>query len=782
MKLFDWLRRHDPGFIALRRAGRAAIVMPAVFAVAEVVIGNPVLATFTAFGSFATLLFADFNGPMRERIVSQTALVLAGAALVCVGTLGSQHSWVAVPMTFVVAFAVLFAGVISLPLASATNALLLSFVLAVTLPGSPSAAPDRVLGWLLAGGASILAIALLWPAPVKEPLRVPTATVCRLCARRLRAEAGCVRSDYHPRSLEERQKAATEASAAVEALRTTFFRTPYRPTGLTATARILVGLVDKVIWLDSILDRMPFEPEHGPSDESVARVKLAAAEVLERAADVLQKGAGAAAGLRAALDRLNRTRADMERSTTDTLPDQHSAAVAAARAGAGPGEAAADFVGTLMPSFRAQELATSVRAIGTSVDLLVANFTRSTWQRLLGRNRPEAVGSSIVFARQGAAAHVEVHSVWLHNSLRGAAALSVGVLVVELAGVQHAFWVLLGSLAVLRSNALTTGQNALRGIAGTAVGIVIGGVLVYFVGSQTPALWALLPIAVFFGGIAPAVVSFAAGQAGFTATVLILYNIIAPSGWQIGIVRAEDVAIGCVVSLAVGVLFWPRGAASALSRSLSEALSDSARYLDKAVDYGVSRCDSVHIIESEPVDEARRATAASRRLDDAFRNYLAERGTKRLSLADLTTVMNAVVVLQLTADAVLDLWSSVGRGASGDRAQARREVRGAGERMSAWFAQAAGALLGDQDPPRPSEVDHASGRRLVAALGRDIDEGHERGAAAAVRMIWTAEHIDTARHLEKGVAGPVEKTFTIRRSRRGGGPRRLRAAAQSASA
>lgn len=782
MKLFDWLRRRDPGFIALRRAGRAAVVMPAVFAVAEVVIGSPVLATFAAFGSFATLLFADFTGPMRERLASQTALVLTGAALVCVGTLGSQHSWIAVPMTFVVAFGVLFAGVISLPLASASNALLLSFVLAVTLPGSPSAAPDRVLGWLLAGGASILAIGLLWPAPTKEPLRGPAATACRLFAGRLRAEAGCVRTGYHPRSLDERQKAAGEADQAVEALRTAFFRTPYRPTGLTASARILVGLVDKVIWLGSILDRMPFEPEHGLTDEPVARVKQAAAEVLEHAADVLQQGAGASAGLHAALDRLHHERAEMEKSTTATLPDRHSAAVAAARAGAGPGEAAAAFVGNLMPSFRAQELATSVTAIGTSVDLIVANLKRTTWQLLLGRNRPQAAGSSIVVARQGAAAHAEVHSVWLHNSLRGAAALAIGVLVVELSGVEHAFWVLLGSLAVLRSNALTTGQNALRGIVGTTVGIVIGGVLVYFVGTQTPALWALLPVAVFFGGIAPATISFAAGQAGFTATVLILYNIIAPSGWQIGIVRVEDVAIGCVVSLAVGVLFWPRGAASALSRSLSEALSESARYLDKAVDYGVSRCDSVHIVASEPTAEARRATAASRRLDDAFRNYLAERGTKHLSLVDLTTVINAVVVLQLTADAVLDLWSGVGRNATGDRAQARRELRGAGERMNAWFTQAAEALLGDGEPPQPTALDRSSGRRLVAALGRDIDEGRERGAAAAVRMIWTAEHIDSARHLQEGVAGPVEKTFTERRSRRGGGRRRLRPAAQSASA
>jgi hypothetical protein len=781
MNLRDWLRRRDPGFIALRRAGRAAVVMPAVFAVADKVIGNPVLATFAAFGAFATLSFVDFTGTMRERLAAQTGLVTLGAILVVVGTLASRHIWLAVPVTFVIGFTVFFAGAVSAPLASATNALLLSFVLAVTLPGAPSTISDRVLGWLLAGTASLAAIVLLWPAPNREPLGSPAATACRLTARRLRAETGCVRSSFDPRALRVQRAVADEAGKAVAGLRSTFFRTPYRPTGLTPSARILVRLVDQIIRLESILERMPFEAGQGPTDEVVTHVKLAAADVLDCVADVLQTGSAAASGLRTGLDRLRSARANMEQLTTETLPVQHSAAMLAAQAGAGPAQAAADFVAELLPSFRAQELTSAVTAIATTAELSVADLTRTSWQRLTGRRIPDAVGSPIASARERAAAHVEVHSVWLRNSVRGAAALAIAVLVVEVSDVQHAFWVVLGALAVLRSNALTTGQNALRAVAGTAVGIVVGGALVYFVGAQMPVLWLLLPIAVFFGGIAPSVISFSAGQAGFTATVLILYNIIEPAGWQIGIVRVEDVVIGCAVSLLVGLLFWPHGAASALSRSLSEALSDSARYLGKAVDYGVSRCDRVPIPASLPAGEARRAAAASRRLDDAFRNYLAERGTKRLSLADLTALLDAVAELRLTGDAVLDLWSTVGPRAEGDRAQARREVRGTAERMTMWFAEAAEALVGEGEPPPPAGRDDASGTRLVAALGRDLDGDNERGAAAAVRMIWTAQHVETARHLEIGVAGPVGKVHATEHSR-GGGPRPLRTSAQPASA
>ena len=175
----QWLRARDRDLAALRRAGRAAILMPAMFAVGDKVIGNPVLATFAAFGSFALLLLVDFGGSIRDRLEAQAALAVVGAILVCVGTLVSHSTWLATGSMALVAFGVLFAGVVSSVLAGATTSLLLAFILSISLTGPISSIPDRLAGWGLASGASLLAIALLWPAQARDPLRGPAIVACR---------------------------------------------------------------------------------------------------------------------------------------------------------------------------------------------------------------------------------------------------------------------------------------------------------------------------------------------------------------------------------------------------------------------------------------------------------------------------------------------------------------------------------------------------------------------------------------------------------------------------
>jgi len=371
---------------------------------------------------------------------------------------------------------------------------------------------------------------------------------------------------------------------------------------------------------------------------------------------------------------------------------------------------------------------------------------------VLGRQPAGFIGF-LTAAQQRAGSHVERDSPWLHNSIRGGIGLGLAVLVADMLTVQHAFWVAFATLSVLRSSALGTGQNIARALVGTTVGFIIGGAIVALVGTNTALLWSLLPFAVLLAGLAPATVSFAAGQAAFTLTLLILFNLLAPAGWRIGLIRIEDIALGGAVSLAVGLMLWPRGAAAALGRALSAAYVDSARYLVGAVAYGMGRCDAVGPAPAPPEQAALQAAAAARRLDDTFRGYLAERGGKPVPLAEVTALVTGVVGLRLAADAVLQLWDGDAAN-GGDRAAARREILAGSDLINGWYDRFAGSLTGRGEVPVPLDVDAVTDGRLVDAVGHDLRDGDGNATATAVRVIWTGDHLDAARRLQGLIVGP----------------------------
>jgi uncharacterized membrane protein YccC len=726
----DWLLGRDGGLRATRRAVRTAILMPALFALGSEVIGNAGVATFAAFGAFALLLLADFGGTLTERLTAQAALVVTGCVFIPIATLASASPWTAAAAMLVVGLAVLFAGVVSAELAGASTSALLSFILPVATPAPAAAIPDRLFGWLLAGVVSLPAVTLLWPAARREPLRVAAAEACRQLAARLTAEAERARG-HAPEDL---AAVVQRSDAAVATLRRTFLATPYRPSGLTTAARAVVRLVDEVIWLNLILDQVAATPSRHPIDPTVLQVKAAAAVLLQHAGKALSPTDPPQDSLADHLADLERARREMERvaiGAVDLPPD-------------GAGELAA----ALGPSFRAQELSFAVTAIAEDIDIAVAAEARRWWQKLLGR-RPHGTVGAFASAQQRALAHVEPHSVWLRNSVRGAVALGGAVLIADLSGAQHSFWIVLGALSVLRSNALSTGQNVVRGLVGTAIGFAIGGALVALIGTNEVVLWLLLPVAILVAGIAPAI-SFTAGQAGFTGTLLILYNIISPAGWQVGLVRIEDVAIGFAVSLVVGVLFWPRGATGALRNAVAEAYGDAAEFLRTAAEAGTPVDGSPERSEAAGV----RAAAAARRLDDAFREFLAERGRKHLGLAEVASLLTGVAALRLTAEALRDLWPRDGAGLARERIdtpRAQLELIAATERVTTWYSALAQAVAGAGTVPRALPPDDGSNARLVACLGADLDgaEVLDDGVRAhTVRLVWTADHLDAARRLQ----------------------------------
>jgi uncharacterized membrane protein YccC len=737
----------DPHGYSLRRALRPAVVSPIAFALGTGVTGNAQTATFAAFGSFALLLFVEFPGNRSSRFAAFTMLGLTGVVLIVLGTYLAEPAWLAVAGMAVIAFAVLFAGIISSITAAAGRAALLTFILPVMLPGSPWDIPARLLGWGIAFVTAVPVALFVWPPQDQSQLRLRAAAMCRTLAQMLQLKQPAVEGS-DPR---------VAMSNAVLDLRAAFRASAARPVALSTGSRLLVRLVDELEWLTTtVLGACADAPESWPELGRVLRV--AAAETLESCAQCMSTtGSGssrvAREHLRAHIESLHQARRAVSKQTLAEL--RASAQVgepSSAIAAAGP-VVAGEFD---RPLYAAHELGYVVGLAASTVAVIVAADARSWPARLAGRKPAGVEMGEAAAAERIAAGRFNWHSVWLQNSVRGAAGLAAAVLVARVSGQQQGFWIVLGALSVLRSNALTTGATAVRVVLGTIAGFAVGGLLVAAIGTNLVTLWILLPPAVLVAAFAPEAISFAVGQAAFTVVVIILFNIIAPSGWRIGVLRVEDVALGCAASIAAGFLFWPRGAGAALGGALARAFHTGADYLRQSVDYVTGRRSS------EP-DARAEAEASDALLDDALRQFLAEKGPKKASLEAVTALANAASRLRLAATAVARLKITIpGEGVSGLDAPVAQLVERTAE-VTSWYGKLGGVLAGSGEPLPMITVstDESFLDLILPQLGSSPDSGR---AEQAERILWSGQYLGDVNRLRIDLFGPVAE-ISARRKR-----------------
>jgi uncharacterized membrane protein YccC len=565
------------------------------------------MALFATFGGFATLIIAGFGGTRRDKLAAHAGLAAAGCLALIIGTLVSGTTWLAAVVTVPVTFAIFFAGIGGPNAASGSTAAMFAYVLPVASVGGAATIPSRLEGWLLASAAGTIAVLLLSPHAPASRLRAAAADLAGQLATRVRAAA----------SGETTKSQAM--MAAKDRLLTAFTAAPYRPTGLAAPDQALSSLVQLLEW-GATQANDAFDGHIDLTNDCQANRDL-----LRCTAGMFDDTRALLAGQAAAPDfaALEAARADSATQLRDL----------SGRAGEPDSRLAA------AQAVHAQAIAVVARAAAAEALIASRRASFQTTVAMLVKTSPvTGLAGALALIRR----HATIRSVWFLNSLRGAVALAAAVAVADLSGVQHGFWVVLGALSVLRTSAASTGATAWRGLAGTVVGFAIGGALLVGIGTNPNALWAVLPVAVLVAAYAPGTTPFLVGQAAFTVTIVVLFNLLAPIGWTVGLLRIEDVAIGCGVSLAVGVLFWPRGVASVMGNDLADAFRSGAEYLTQAVEWALSEL-------LVPPAAALAAAGAAARLDDAVRGFLTEQGSKRLSKEDLWALINASSRLRLTA-------------------------------------------------------------------------------------------------------------------------------------
>jgi uncharacterized membrane protein YccC len=688
---------------ALKSAARAAVVIPAVFALADKVIQKPQVSLLAAFGSFALLVLTEFAGTWRMRLSAYLGLGCVGALYITVGTLCSRTPWIGAVVMAVVGFATLFSGVLGGYFAAAGTGAILTFVLPVTIPAPNSVIPDRLEGWGIAVGAGTLAVMLLWPPRARADLARAAAGAIRTVADYLDADAS-----------------ADGARRAVDELGRRFLGSQHRPTGPTGPTAALSSIPDELDWLLSFVTP-PIEAGCGEDRTAIA----AAAGALRASAERLD-----GADVRPDFDALRAARDEVAHAVVRRLPD------------------APDF-DSLETPFRIRVATYSARQVAAYA--LLASGTDVPELHDGDLAQAAAPRTALDAVEQVVVEHVSIGSVWFQNSVRAAAGLGLAVYIAQSTGVQHGFWVVLGTLSVLRSNALGTGWSIVTALAGTAVGLVVGAGLVIGIGTHESVLWIVLPFAILLASYAPRAISFAAGQAGFTVTLFILFNLIQPVGWRVGVVRVEDVAIGFAISLGVGLLFWPRGAAALLREQLADAFA-------RGIDYVVIATRELIEGGQDVRSAARSADAAIHRVDDAFRQYLAERVATEFDVEDVAAGVNAAMRIHRSAQSMLSLGRMVS--ADGRLERCGRNLDRELHAVQSWYLSLGYSLVNVRPVPPPHLRDVEGRELLLECIRESARSGDHASIKAAIGLLWTAQHLDSLWRLESRIA---ENVRTARR-------------------
>jgi hypothetical protein len=751
------------------RALRAVVVIPGLFAIATKIVGDEQMALFVAFGGFATLVVAGFGGSRMDKLKAHAQLAVVGSIALVIGTLVSGTPWLAAIVTIPVAFTIFFAGVLGPASATGTTAALFAYLLPVASQGGVSTIGSRLEGWWMVSAAGTLAVAALSPKNPGDRVRAAASALAGKIASCLRTASNGEATD--PAAM----------NAATGRLQAAFTSAPYRPTGLATADQALAsvaqlleqGAAEVADAFDGHIDLTPI-PEERQLLKIAASVYddiaglLAGAKDTPSTPDFLEELEQARAAAFGRLRELSASRERAGRMAAAQAMHAQTVAVAARSAADSALIATRRADPATVDAARRRWYGPGTSSSATDRALPVRRFTGALLARLAPASRLSGVaGATGVVVR-----HANVRSVWFANSLRGAVALAIAVAVADASGVGHAFWVVLGTLSVLRTNASGTGATALRALGGAAIGFVVGGLLLLGIRTGQTAVWIAFPIAVLVAAYAPGTAPFAIGQAAFTVMVVVLFNIIVPIGWKLGLLRVEDVALGCAVSLVVGAVFWPRGASALVGDDIADAFRSGAQYLTEAVEWVLSERPS-------PPEAASPAMTAGLRLDDGLRAFLAEQGAKRASKEDLWALVTQTQRLRLTAHTLAglrDLHSPDGDGPP----QARQPLEGsdsyvgtqACERLQAAASELAGFYdrIADEvghsgrqapellRPPRPTDP-------AVPRQARPEPAGADSGPSYRPHpdLLWVQEHLH---HLARSAPAICEPALHLAQSRR----------------
>ncbi len=613
-----------------RRALRIGLLLP--LTLAALLWADQGEAAFTAaFALICLLVLTDFSGPRRERAASMVLTGVAGALTMAIGALCSFSPVLLVVMALILGFAVTLLGVLRGFVSSAGTPILLPFFLAATTANAPELLLQMEFGWLVGIVVSVLAGVWFWPY-------FPRATLTECVRAILRSESRAIACFWNPDANRQRQQGAVSVvDRQVTTLEKLFQGQLNRPGTAYRRERTLLRLLEEVRRLRLGLRLLAREggPERYPADERLAAVTASA---LNAAADELTSPSGNLAAFHGLEKARSRHWDELEQETAELLV---------------AGDAAS--INERVPaSFSARMV--SMLSVSTVRDATLANAdSRLPVPPLTFRGIPVPGVIAVINPWRQVQSELNPGAPWFRNALRLGIAIAAALLVVEFTGVERGYWVVLGTLSVLRLDRQSTRNMAWQVFLGQLLGFLIGGLLLLGLRDHAEWGWATLPLVAGFLGYAVGTKGTILVQAAFTTTLMNLVAITSAGTRGMPELRLLDVVLGLVVAVVVSLLVTPRGLTPQVQTALLAA-SDAASDLLRA---SVSRLAAILASETDApstdvaATKARVALARASETVDLALAQGASRGAETivwariLSMIEHVTYVSQVISMQV---------------------------------------------------------------------------------------------------------------------------------------
>lgn len=658
--------------------------------------------TWASLGGFSAAV-ADRGGVYRTRALTMGALTVGAAVGVALGGMVGNNTWIAVPLTFVLVWALSLVRAYGISAGGVGSSIAVAFAISLAAPADNRA--DAV--WrgvdLLTGGFWAMFLALvLWPVRPFRPLRVAAARCYAELAdyaERVAREAEVMpdEADRLAGDAERRliRSAIEEARAVVAAARRGGQGEAQRGQRLLVLVQGADVVFGNLIALGELFETSRLRHDLGHS--------------LPRAADALRRFAAAARRIGEVIASEAPTGSALAEVPTslmaEGLPDENDAAVDR-------------HVDRLLG-----QLHQYAAVLAANADAIESGRTPAI---------PPVIAALTIVDDQPPIletlrASFTLSSLAMRHALRVAIVTAIAVLITRVFALPHGYWVTITAIIILQPYAGATTIKALQRVIGTVAGALLTLALVAVVHDPRGLLVVIFVLAAVC--VAFLRVNYLLYSIFLTPTFVLLAEMSA-GDWHLAQLRALDTIIGGALGLAGAWLLWPAPEKTRFPELAAAAIRAAAAHLRVVVAMWTSTDEESSVALAAARREAALAVANA---EASFERLVSESARSRRALEPGTTLLSFTRRL-ISADIALGTL----RRAPG-AAVLRDEIADLARHLTSHLDAIAGAVASHQAPPplqlpdlrtgshaeltapqfqrvlRQAEVVHDAARRLAMA-------------------------------------------------------------------